>query len=100
ADWALLRNGRQPQLLARLPDLGAGAAQSAARARVRARLAAAAPPLLPESWFQESRVWSRGSKRAGADPGSKIRLELFREPGSVPAKPPGSLGGLSESGVA
>ena len=50
--------------------------------------------------LQQSRVWSGGSKRAGADPGSKIRLEPFREPGSVPAKPPGSLGSMSEPGVA
>ena len=44
-----------------------------------------------EKWFQKSRSWSGGSKRVGVDPGSKIRLEPFREPGSAPAKPLGSL---------
>ena len=44
-----------------------------------------------KNWFQKSRSWSGGSKRAGVDPGSKIRLEPFREPGSAPAKPLGSL---------
>ena len=42
---------------------------------------------LVENRFQESRSWSGGSKRAGADPGSLIRLEPIQEPGSVPAKP-------------
>jgi hypothetical protein len=41
---------------------------------------------------QDEREWSGGSKRAGADPGSQIRLEPLQEPGSVPAKPLGSLG--------
>src|SRR5260221_8270945 len=45
-------------------------------------------------------VWSGGSKRGGVDPGSKIRLEPFRGPGSAPAKPLGSLGSLSGPRVA
>jgi hypothetical protein len=45
-------------------------------------------------------VWTGVSKRAGADPGSQIRLEPFQEPGSVPAKPLGSLGSLSGPRVA
>ena len=45
-------------------------------------------------------MWSGGSKRAGADPGSLIRLEPIQEPGSVPAKPLGSLGSLSGPRVA
>ena len=44
-----------------------------------------------KNWFQKSRSWSGVSKRAGVDPGSKIRLEPFREPGSAPAKPLSSL---------
>src|SRR5712672_1958318 len=53
-----------------------------------------------KGWFQESRSWSGGSKRAGVDPGSKIRLEPIREPGSAPAKPLGSRGSLRGPRVA
>src|SRR5882762_10410536 len=53
-----------------------------------------------QNWFQKSRSWSGGSKRAGADPGSQIRLEPFQEPESAPAKPLGSLGSLSGPRVA
>ena len=41
---------------------------------------------------QDEREWSGGSSEWERDPGSKIRLEPIQEPGSVPAKPLGSLG--------
>ena len=44
-----------------------------------------------QTYEENEREWSGSSKRAGVDPGSKIRLEPFREPGSAPAKPLSSL---------